>query len=276
MERAEKRRLERERHKYEKQNIKEDIANKQWYSSLPMNRKIFIGKFVERRTIENDNLVAAIMDKCILGSLDDNTSIDIRLMKKVLDDCNGYILDYKEYLDKNGEGGFDMIENDKLRNEVIKRIDECIENGITKIKCMAALKKEFNLPGAELSEMWVECEKSMSKLIDEGLPSPEIITTGPNNSIRDSLKVIDHLKIIKGEFGYYHVSNDGVRFSNDIKLVNDDVAFKNKQRVIEEHYHAVNDINKDIMILEEKLVLLNKDKDLINAKFAEFEQSFDM
>ena len=325
MDRAEKRRLERERQKLNGINMKEDQNNKLWYSQLPVNRKIFIGKFVERRTIENDNLVAAIMDKCMISSMDDNTSIDIRLMKKVIDDCNGYILNYKEFLDKYGDGGFDMIENDKIRDKVIEKMKKEIEGGITKVKCMAWLKKEYKLPAAELSDMWVQCKieldqnkydgmimgntldkarehmleyvskgesklscvgmiknefkfslKEIEDLYDQCIKQAESVVTGPIDSIRDGLKVIDQVKVIEGKYGCYYISREGLRFSNDIKLVNEDIAYKTKEEVLKIKTNEMEIYNARINKINDELRILNEERELFMNKFNELEAVFDM
>lgn len=96
------------------------------------------------------------------------------------------------------------------------------------------------------------------------------------NRIQDNLKVVDHLKIVKGKYGHYHISNDGVRFSSDLKLVNDDIAYETKDEVLHAKTNMVNDINKDIMILEEKLESLKRDRDTVIDKYLEFERVFDM
>lgn len=325
MDRAEKRRIEREQYKLEKTNLKDDESNRVWYSQLSVNRKIFISKFIERRTIENDNLVAAIMDKCILGSIDDNTSIDSKLMKKVVNDCDGYILDYKEYLDKNGEGGFDMIEDKKLRDEVKNIMISNINDGISKVKCMAWCKKEFKLPAAELSDMWVKCKgeitSEMCKAI-ENITSPEIdinllakehmleyISKGetkeacigmiknefkfeiseildlwskcmkqpePINSIKNNLKVISEVKVIKGQFGYYHKSSDGLRFSNDIKLVNNDIIYSSKDEVVNKRIDEMEVYNTRINKINEDLKRLNDEREYKMNTYSELEQVFDM
>lgn len=332
MDRAEKRRLERERQKLNGLNMKEDEVNRQWYSQLSVSRKIFIGKFVERRTIENDNLVAAIMDKCMFGSMDDNTSIDIKLMKKVVDDCNGYILDYKEFLDKYGDGGFDMIENETVKSIVKDRMIKYISEGITKVKAMAILKKEFNFPAIELSDMWVECKDELKvdvndsevKKINTEMVSSDTLnkarehmehyiksgnsqancilwvradfnledniiidlwnecikqaesTHRPITDVENELEVVEITKVVKGRFGYYHVSKDGLRFSTDAQLVNYDIAYKTKDEVIDSWYAVSRDIENDIIIMEKKLESLKKDKDIAFSKFKELEKAFDM
>ena len=118
MDRAEKRRREREEQKLKDQWKAKDRVNMEWYKSIKVSRRIFIGKLIEREAINNDNTVAMIMDKFILASMDDNTDLSIILMKKIIKEYNDYILEYKEYLDKYGNGGMDMIESTITRDEI--------------------------------------------------------------------------------------------------------------------------------------------------------------
>ncbi|MFA6889777.1 MAG: tRNA (adenosine(37)-N6)-threonylcarbamoyltransferase complex transferase subunit TsaD, partial [Bacilli bacterium] len=84
------------------------------------------------------------------------------------------------YLDKNGyEEGFNMIENDVTREMIIDLINEAIKQGVSKVKCMAKLKKVYNLPAAELSDMWVKCQgEYMTDIIDavKNIEEPKIIS----------------------------------------------------------------------------------------------------
>ena len=316
MERAEKRKLERERQKLNKHNLKEDAVNLQWYRQLPVSRKIFLGKLYEAKIIENDNVVAMIMDKCILAAMDDNTDLSIILMKKIIKEYNDYILEYKEYLDKYGNGGMDMIENVKIREEVKGKMKVMITDGLEKVKGMAKLKKEYNLPAAELSELWIDCkaelnqekklknveknietEKALDKYINEKLEFKDQSDTkiGTVTASYDTdkgfkievepvgLQVVDEVKVVKGKFGYYHKSKDGIRFSNDEKLINDDVAYKNKDEVknkrnelINEYLDRVKVLNKQLEEINRQLEYANKANETMNHHFDEIEQVFDL
>lgn len=308
MDRTEKRKLERERQKLNKHNLKEDAVNLQWYRQLPMSRKIFLGKLYEAKIIENDNVVAMIMDKCILAAMDDNTDLSIILMKKIIKEYNDYILEYKEYLDKYGNGGMDMIENVKLREEVKGKMKVMIHGKVEKVKGMAVLKKEYNLPAAELSELWIDCkveldqEKKLNKKEDHtdqlkwknpsnakiiaSVKSAEFTEDGAKITVEKpatKLEIVDEVKVIKGQFGYYHKSKDGIRFSNDEKLINDDIIYENKKRV-EEGFNKTTNIyldetkalNKRIAELNENLKILNESYKTTANKFDELEQVFDL
>ena len=272
MERTEKRRLERERQKLDKHNLNENSVNIQWYKQLPVSKKIFIGKFVEHESIKNDNMIASIMDKCILSSMDDNTDLNIVLMQKIIKEYNDYILDYKQFLDKYGDGGFNMIEDKHIRENVKIKMMASIKNGTTKVKCMAALKKEFNMPAAELSDMWVKCKEEYMADILDAVKNIEV----PKKSLDSCLEIVETTKVIKGRFGYYHISKDGLRFSTDIQLINDDIAYKTKDEVIDSWHDVSRDIENDITIMENKLESLKKDKDIAISKFKELEAAFDM
>ena len=388
MERAEKRKLERERQKLNKHNKKEDAVNIDWYRSLPVSRKIFLGKLYEAKIIENDNVVAMIMDKCILAAMDDNTDLSIILMKKIIKEYNDYILEYKEYLDKYGNGGMDMIESTITRDEIKLKMKKMITNGVEKVKGMAELKKLYNLPAAELSETWIDCKVELdqekknkhkkvvveskceeisiedlnnakTRIIDYimdgksqdscmcliqdefklsinvaldlwnecmnknnntesycGLvehpeirrteteklmceprpigseklefknPSDEKIgTVTASYDINEGFKievkpaglqVIDEVKVIKGTFGYYHKSKDGVRFSEGEELLNKDIVYRTKDEVIYSGNLSVDEINKNILILQEKIAALKNDRDVVMSKYDEFKQVFDL
>ena len=309
MDRAEQRRKEREEQKIKEQWSAKDRVNMAWYKSLPVSRKLFIGKFVEQEAIKNDNIVAMIMDKCILAAMDDNTDLSIILMKKIIKEYNDYILEYKEYLDKYGNGGMDMIENVKIREEVKGKMKVMITDGLEKVKGMAKLKKEYNLPAAELSELWIDCkvemdqekkskkveknietEKALDKYINEKLelknPSDAKIGTvvssydtneGFKIEVEPSrLQVIDEVKVIKGAFGYYHKSKDGIRFSEGDELLNKDIAYKNKQSVVVSRNKVIKEIDTEICTLENRLIILRKQKFDSESKFSELEQVFDL
>ena len=271
MDRAELRRKEREDKKEKEQWMAKDRVNMAWYKGLPVSRKMFIGRFVEQEAIKNDNIVAMIMDKCILAAMNDNTDLSIILMKKIIKDYNDYILEYKEYLDKYGNGGMDMIENVKIREEVKGKMKKMIGEGVEKVKGMAILKKEYNLPAAELSELWIDCKVEL----DQNRKGKKIgVAIDPEKV--NSLEIVNEVKVIKGQFGYYHKSKDGVRFSEGEKLINTDIAYKNMDEVEVASYKVFTDFNTEILALEEKLESIKKQRDLTDVKFKEIKQVFEM
>ena len=309
MDRAELRRKEREDKKEKEQWMAKDRVNMAWYKGLPVSRKMFIGRFVEQEAIKNDNIVAMIMDKCILAAMDDNTDLSIILMKKIIKEYNDYILEYKEYLDKNGNGGMDMIENIKVREEVKGKMKKMIGEGVEKVKGMAILKKEYNLPAAELSELWIDCkveldqdkklkkveknietEKALDKYINEKLelknPSDAKIGTVVSSYYTNEgfkievepvgLQVIDEVKVVKGKFGYYHKSKDGIRFSNGEKLINDNVTYKSKEDLASKSNENIEDMNSNINKLKDELSKAENKLQAYMDRVNEINQVFDI
>ena len=179
-----------------------------------------------------------------------------------------------------------------------------ITDGVEKVKGMAELKKLYNIPAAELSETWIDCkveldqekkhkkveknietEKALDKYgngkLELKTPSDAKIGTvvlsyDTNEGSTSRLQVIDEVKVIKGTFGYYHKSKDGIRFSEGDELLNKDIAYKNKQRAIEDRNKVVKGIDMEIQTLENKLIILRKQKYDSESKFNELEQVFDL
>ena len=97
-----------------------------------------------------------------------------------------------------------------------KKVEKMIENGVTKVKGMAELKKEYNFPAAELSDMWVECKENLS--------------TGSKKKGEEkvsNLVVVDISRKIQGKYGIYYKDNTGVQLEQG-------TSFKTKDEVIEE------------------------------------------
>jgi hypothetical protein len=175
MDRAEKRRLDRN-----------NTKNQKWFENLPLDKKIFIGSLIEKESSMNDNILTEIMDRCFKSAIDDNIYMNYNDLNKIVKESNEYILDYKIYLDKKGyEEGFDMIENAELREKVKNRIKKFISEKKDKAKGISIIKKEFDLPNAEISDLWIICRaeinndqravKSLEKINNKNIKSKEII-----------------------------------------------------------------------------------------------------
>lgn len=90
------------------------------------------------------------------------------------------------------------------------------------------------------------------------------------DDIENKLEVIGEIIIIQGKFSIYHKYNDNV------EVLNGQQIYKSKEDVIAEGKDKINNINKDIMILEEKLEALKRDRNSIMVKYSELEQVFNM
>jgi hypothetical protein len=280
MDRVERRRLERDLQK-------EDKRNKLWYDKLPVERKMYIERCIEARTIQNDNLVASIMDKCFVGAMDDNLDVDVEEVKQIINESNEYIADYKLYLDKEGyERGFDMIENVELREQVKAKIRGYMSGGMDKARGLRLLKSEFKLPNAELSDLWMECKpggavknmkkskskqekfleevaienekilnKDISENIDKGIN--QVVDENVEEAVvdcvkRSKLKVMRTTVEVAGEFGIYLKGPDGV--SKGDKHYNDLGVVEDEENAVRGEYEAsMGSIEAEIAALNAKL-----------------------
>lgn len=297
--RNQKRTLDRKNKKnistIEKQTQKENKAileGKQWYKNLPLSRKMFIGWFIEQKTIQNDNIVAATMDKCFMSALDDNTDLDILTMKKIIAECNTYLEDYKNYLEKEGNEGFNMIENEELRNKVKTKTKEIMAENKDKAKGLKKLRSEFNLPQAELSDMWAECKtegvsnphtpkKVKEVAADKEEKKIEVVNTKVKNvdsakmEQKPALKIVNTIQEIQGTYNTYIKSSTGVRIGD--KYYNDKSIVEEERQAIERRMEAKReDLRKQIEKLSKELGDITVNQRLEFAKYEELEAVFDM
>jgi hypothetical protein len=314
MDRAEKRRLDRN-----------TIKNQKWFDSLPMDKKIFIGDLIQKETSTNDNILTEIMDRCFKSAIDDNIDVNNEELNKIIKESNEYILDYKIYLDKNGyEEGFNMIENLELREKVSARIKKLISEKKDKAKGISMIRKEFlpyNLPNAEISDLWIICKAELNKdikvvktlekinnkkskeiieenvmigndikakiIVEDDKPNVMVIndavvgdsSTGVNINIvperKTKLKVLSEYKEIEGEYGKYIKSSDGVKI-NDKQY--HDVAEVNLENntLINVYLDKVKEINRQIAYLNNDLKKCNELHELGCKKFDELREVFDL
>jgi hypothetical protein len=303
MDRAEKRRLERSVDKNEK-----------WFTSLPLDKKIFVGNLIEQQTSENDALIAKILDTCVMSAIDDNIDINIDILKKIIKEHNDYMLEYKLYLDKMGyEGGFDMIENVERREKAKQKIKEYIKGKMQKTRAIKLLKSEFNLPDAELSNMWIQCraegtrdEKNIQVALDYEAKKvgvvevkkadldtsngkkdvvTEVVIDKDGITITDDehvlkvpattskLRVVNVIHDIQGEYGLYTVSKNGVYING--KNYKDIAEMEDERNKFNTEYaNRTKDLLKQIEELNMELKMTNEIHDNEMKKYDEIKEVF--
>lgn len=266
MDRAEKRRLDRS-----------NTKNQKWFENLPLDKKIFIGNLIEKETSINDNILTDIMDRCFKSAIDDNIEINNEELNKIIKESNDYIAEYKEYLDKEGYmEGFNMIENVELRDQVTTKIKEYMSKNIDKAKSLRLLKKEFNLPNAELSDLWLSCKNETVNKYDKAMGvEPKEIVVDSEIKKKSKLKVISTVKEVEGEYGTYFKSATGVSIDNKQYK---DVAEVNAENDIltNEYLDIVKSINKQIKHLNAELRICNETHELKCKKYDELRDVFDL
>ena len=275
MNRSERRRLKREDDIYE--------ANTKWYNGLPVDKKIFIEQNNQLRINDSSNLFAGVICKCILSSIDDMFDMSVYDIEQLLKDSDIYTEDYKNYLEKEGDEGYMIIKNEEFINKVKIKTRKYINGKMEKSKGLKLLKNEFNIPYAELSDIWLECksekfpeyeschevtkkkvsvdvvenkeiekpkervpvkkhkvakitakervpvEKIKSKEIEEKKPIEKYDTIQNYD-----LQVIKTLKKIKGKYGTYLRSEDGVEMKEKL-YPNAKMVEKEKFQILEKN-----------------------------------------
>lgn len=269
MDRSEKRRQEREE-KHEQKFIDRNVV---WYDNLSPDKKEFVRRVALAKIQSNDRITAAIMDSCLMSAVDDIVGVEAVRVKKIIDISNEYMLEYKDFLDKYGDGGINMIE--KAKCEVNDKIRQYIKGKMQKNKAIKLLKKEFNIPDAELSNMWICCkaentteeksiknaleyEKKGNDIKDMDKEEPKLksnselvdaeFKTGPQTNSK--LKIVNIIREIHGEYGVYIVSNKGVKI-NGKHFDNLDIVNKNRVTL-------KNDYEKNKAFIKEQMDELNK------------------
>lgn len=266
-----------------------------WFDSLTEDKKKIIYNIVNDKIRSNSSMMITISDICMVGALDDVLELNLMQIQEVMSKNNFYMDDYVKYLEKEKTGGIKMIENEVIRNEVITRIKDFMTKKVEKAKALNKLKNEFNLPYAELSDLWLECKSSKyvkpydqtSKTIDamacglirepivknkhlSKVPASEVIIEPIKNS---SLKVINTITEIQGEFGTYIKSNDGVKVGEMLYRNTEEV--NNTKNIISSKYKTIMDeIQERIKDLQ---LALESNKELEikeNDRFAEIESVF--
>jgi citrate lyase gamma subunit len=118
---------------------------------------------------------------------------------KVLMIQQGYVKDYEEYI--NNGGLIDMVNNEEKMNEVRLKTKQYINGKMDKAKAIRLLKKEFNLPTAVLSDLWMECKitkkgemKAMAGTLEHKETKFEVVSM---EEVKDIKKQIDSLKFDK-------------------------------------------------------------------------------
>jgi uncharacterized protein YoxC len=263
MNRAEKRRMDR---------------TEIWFNSLSEDKKKIITDTINDKINSNNNMMTAISDICTVGALDDVLDIDIATIRAVMSKTKSYLIEYGEYLEREENGGIDMIENQEIRSKVKDRIREFIKGKMDKARGLKLLKKEFNLPNAELSDLWLECknvscDRNMDKVPENtnDRPTDEDVVKFGNDVLgtniatkeaenveitqiekKNSLKVIRVTTEVEGEYGTYIKTVDGVKI-NDRLYSDIDMVKKEKIKLAAEYNTKIDSVMEKIRALNAEM-----------------------
>jgi hypothetical protein len=247
---------------------------------LPFDKKLYVENFIESRAIENDNLIIAILDKCIAAAIDDFIDIDISEVKEIISHGDEYIADYKYFLDKEGEEGFNMVENEELRKKVESKVKQYLAGKMDKAKGLNLLKKEFNLPNAELSDIWAACKPVASKKTrnisseNAEIKPKEITAVGPTKE-KTKLKVVKVIEEVQGEYGTYIKSPDGVTIDG-VCYIGKNKVKEEKDIILKEYENKMNIVKKKMEELDIELKKIREQGTKEIEKYVELENVFDL
>jgi hypothetical protein len=263
MNRAEKRRMDR---------------TEIWFNSLSEDKKKIITDTINDKINSNNNMMTAISDICTVGALDDVLDINLSNIRKVMEKTKSYLIDYGEYLEREENGGIDMIENQEIRSKVKDRIRTYMKGKMDKARGLKLLKKEFNLPNAELSDLWLECknvscDRNMDKVPENtnDRPTDEDVVKFGNDVLginiatkesenveitqiekKNSLKVIRVTTEVEGEYGTYIKTVDGVKI-NDRLYSDIDMVKKEKIKLAAEYNTKIDSVMEKIRALNAEM-----------------------
>jgi hypothetical protein len=183
--------------------------------------------------------------------------------------------------------------SEELRNEIKGRIKKFMKGKMDKARGLKLLKNEYNLPFAELSDLWLECKNSdcareidkvpvnttplefyYKKIEDMGVA---IVAKEPEKIVapdrKNSLKVVKVTTEVEGEYGIYIKNNDGVKING--QLYSDiDAVKKEKVTLAAEYNTKMDGIREKIKALNDELKAIQDAGMKEIEKFTEIESVF--
>jgi hypothetical protein len=219
--------------------------------------------------------------------LDDILDVSISDIKNVIIKTKEYMVNYGEYLEKEKDGGIKMIENEQLRGLIKSKIRAFIKGKMDKARGLKMLKHEFNLPNAELSDLWLECKNEICVKSTDKIPGNEDIKYSISEEEKTtdqkveplktekkiSLKVIRVTTEVQGEYGTYVKNNDGVKIGDN--LYSDlDAVKKEKIMMMNEFNTKMDNIKDRIRVLNDELKSIQDLGMKEIEKFTEIESVF--
>lgn len=263
-----------------------------WFNSLSDDKKQFILGIIDERSSSNIDLMLNISDICTNGALDDVLDVDINDIKNVMEKMKEYLTDYGEYLEKEKNGGMKMIKDQELRGQIKVKIRQLILGKMPKSKGLKRLRNEFNVPYAELSDIWIECKdetnkndktvimkakvddiKSKDASIKDLIIEPKTIETKP--STNSKLKLICTVHQIQGKYGLYVVSKQNGLHVNDKAYDSITDMMEDRNNFDKEYAKRRDDLLKRIEELNNEINMINKAHETEMEKYDEIKEVFE-
>ena len=191
------------------------------------------------RTADTVGAYIELSTQCLVASLDD-CGFGVSDITQILAGMNLYIKDYTDYLNK---GDYKMKDNADINLKVKEKVKILMKDGIQKAQGLRLLRNEFNLPNAQLSDLWIESKVELSKHPEKADNLLPVKTKG-----NDKLKVVSVVATVRGEYGTYYKSDDGVKIEGS-----PDISYKAKDDIVNKRLVTIEDGNKQITMLTQQI-----------------------
>ena len=164
-----------------------------WKNNWTNEQKIFYSAEVEKEVDKIEKMTEKALDSCYISAMGDNTDLELKEMIEVAKRANLYMQDLKMYIKESGEEYYMKIENEELMESIKDKISEQMKNRIVKSKALIELKKEFNLPGNILSNLWIEVKE------EKGIRNPHTPRKFTENQKEEIIKELGKKKHVSKE-----------------------------------------------------------------------------
>ena len=295
MNRAQRRRVERET----KEQIVSNKSMMEWFSNWTPQQKEFHKNMVSAMLDEVNEITEKVLDSCYIASMIQTLDLDLEQCEEVAKQANIYMIEVKKIIDEKKEGYFNMIKDEKLRQEIKEEAKIIIKENtkINNLRIIDALKENYKLSSKDLQiiikearkELEAEKMEELESLITEeskievvkatvkefqGAEMKEEITVDTTG-----VKTLNGLKIksieIEGKYGTYVKGSEGVKTGD--KVYKDITEVEEEKEAIQRRIEAKNeDIKKQIEKLSAELRNIRLDTPKQLSKYEEIKAVFAM
>lgn len=203
-----------------------------WLKSFNADQKMLWEQTILSEIQKNDEITALIMDKCYMSAVANNIDVDILDLEKIIKECNTYMQDYKNKLEKG-----DVVTMVKsLETKIQSKMRSLIKGGKGKVESIKELEKEYKIPFAELDVMWLQVKSKMG-IVNKNSPKPKNIIEEEVKEIIEGTKAENELdtRIRENAIPYTITEKDSetVRIEESRNTQVKESAFKIKSIILE-------------------------------------------
>lgn len=316
MNRAERRRVEKEN----KQQFKDNPSLQKWFNNWTPAQKQFHKQMVGAIVDEVQETTEKIMDSCYIAAMLQETELSLNQCVNICKQADKHMVETRNIIELEGEGYLNMIKNEKLRDEIREEAKKMLKEGQVMSKGVTELKNrpEYKkLAVKDISIIWAEAKEEVKGIHKEPVKTQNIKINVPaseeekaeymNKAIKrdfESVKVCTELtkSIEEAEKIMCNVTNKGLitEDKNGFKIFNlevvnitlkgqcgtyqkstegvitDDTLYKNIEEVAAEKENFNSNVLEEEKALVKKLEELREYRDTENAKYEELKQVFNM